>query len=287
MRGDRSSTWLHPIRRMYQRRSLAALVTRHVDLRGRGLDLGVRVVLVADIHAREDWLPRPYVAQLVDAINAVEDVQLVAMVGDFTGDDPSAIEGSCEEYARIAAPAVATLGNHDHWADARRTTAALQSAGVEVLTNRALPLRDVIAGYAREHWVVGIDSCWPRRRSGPGADVAAAMREVPAGAEAIVLGHEPHLATLHEQALHLAGHTHCGQVRSPVLGDWTARMHMPKFSEPYPCRLYELAVDAGSDVPAHHRTMGDRRWVYTTAGVGFSTVDFRLFCPPEIVVVDT
>ena len=102
-----------------------------------------------------------------------------------------------------------------------------------------------------------------------------------------MLGHEPHLATLHEHALHLAGHTHCGQVRSPVIGDWTSRLHMPKYSEPYPCRLYELAVEADAIEPATHRTSGDRRWVYTTAGVGYSTVDFRLFCPPEIVVIDT
>jgi predicted MPP superfamily phosphohydrolase len=280
----------HPIRRAFQRRTRWTLVTRHVDLRARGLDLGLRILLVADIHAREDWFPRACVATLVDEMNAVEGVDLIAMVGDFTGNDPSSVEGSAQEYARLNAPAVATLGNHDHWAGPTHAINALEAVGIPVLTNRALALRDVVPGYTRDHWVAGIDSCWPGardRRRDTRPDVAAAMRDIPVGAEALVLGHEPHLATLHEQALHLAGHTHCGQVRSPVLGDWTARMHMPRYSEPYPCRLYELAVEAGGPTPAHHRTAGDRRWVYTTAGVGYSTVDFRLFCPPEIVVIDT
>ncbi|MCW2950095.1 MAG: phosphohydrolase [Thermoleophilia bacterium] len=266
------------------------LVTRHVDLRTRGLDLGLRILLVSDIHAREDWFPRACVAKLVDEMNAVEGVDLIAMVGDFTGNDPSSIESSADEYQRLRAPVVATLGNHDHWAEPQHATAALERVGVTVLSNRALPVREIVDGYERDHHIVGIDSCWPGRRgerTHGGADVGAAMRDVPDDAEALVLGHEPHLATLHEHALHLAGHTHCGQVRSPILGDWTSRLHMPRFSEPYPCRLYELGVEPCSTALANHRTMGRRRWVYTTAGVGYSTVDFRLFCPPEIVVIDT
>lgn len=279
-----------PLRRIYQRRTNWTLVTRHVDLRGRGLDLGLRVLLVADIHARDEWFPRASVATLVDAMNAVEGVDLIAMVGDFTGNDPSPLEWAAPELQRLTAPAVATLGNHDHWANPKHATEALEGAGISVLTNRAMAVRDIVPGYDRDHWVVGIDSCWPGKRgmkARRGGDVDAAMRDVPEGVEALVLGHEPHLATLHEHALHLAGHTHCGQVRSPLLGDWTSRLHMPKYSEPYPCRLYELAVEAGGLEPVTHRTLGDRRWVYTTAGVGYSTVDFRLFCPPEIVVIDT
>lgn len=280
------------LRRFHQRRDRLSIVTRHVDLRRRGSSLGLRIVLVADIHARADWFPPPCVELLVDTIRAVDDVDLVAMVGDFTGDDPAAIEGSASEYARIDAPVVASLGNHDHWADAPRATSALEAAGVHVLTNRAVPASSVLrAEHAASDdlWFVGIDSCWTRRGSGPGADPVAAFADVPGDAEAVVLGHEPHIATMHEQALHLAGHTHCGQVRTPIFGDWTARMHMPRFSGPYPCRLYELPVThrPGSS-PLHDArvTSRDRRWVYTTAGVGYSTVDFRLFCPSEIVVLD-
>ncbi len=275
--------------RWIQRRGLEHLQTHHVDLRERGLDLGVRILLVSDVHARDDWFPRPNVARLVDEINAVDGVDLVALTGDFVGNDVTAAEWSAEEYARIEAPAAAVLGNHDHWTDAARVQRALEGAGVEVLTNRAMPLRDAAGGRgAAGAWIAGIDSCWTWRRStGPGADPAAAFADVPTGADVVVLGHEPHLATMHEHVLHLAGHTHLGQVRTPLFGDWTARMHMPRYSEPYPCRLYEVPVATeGSDLPPNHRTRRNRRWVYTTAGVGFSTVSLRAFCPPELVILD-
>jgi predicted MPP superfamily phosphohydrolase len=270
-----------------QRRSLAKLRVRHVDLRARGLDLGMRLLLASDLHAREDWFPRPLVSQLVDAINEIEGVDLVTLLGDFVGNDITAIDWSAEEYARITAPVAGVLGNHDHWLDAAYVESVLQSAGVRMFTNRAAPLADVVPAYDGDAWLAGIDSCWTRRGStGPGADPDTAFHEVPTDAEVIVMGHEPWLATMHEHALHLAGHTHCGQVRTPLFGDWTARMHMPRFSEPYPCRLYEVAVEQHETLPDTHRSARDTRFVYTTAGVGYSTVDVRAFCPPELVILD-
>lgn len=283
-----AATLLTPGRAIVQRRSLHSIRVRRVDLRARGSRLGVRVLVASDIHARPDWFPRPLVARLVDAINAVEGVDVVTLLGDFVGNDLPSIEWSSEEYARIAAPTAAVLGNHDHWLDAAHVETTLVQAGVQVLTNRALPLAELIGGDTGV-WIAGIDSCWPRRGStGPGADADAAFGAVPDDAEVIVLGHEPHLATMHEHVLHLAGHTHRGQIRTPVLGDWTARMHMPRFSEPFPAALYECDVDAApqASLPANRRTALERRWIYTTGGVGYSTVDTRIFCPPEIVVVD-
>lgn len=276
-----------PARAFFQRRSLSLLRIRNVDLRSRGLDLGIRVVVASDLHARADWFPRPLVARVVDEINAIEDVDVVALLGDFVGNDLGAIDWSCEEYARIQAPVAGVLGNHDHWLDAAYVEQALVDAGVRMLTNRAMSLADLLPGHEGGTWIAGIDSCWTQRGStGPGADPDAAFANVPADTDVVVLGHEPWLATMHEHVLHLAGHTHCGQIRTPIFGDWTARMHMPRYSEPYPCRLYEVPVDTHAQLPATHRTTRDTRWVYTTAGVGFSTVDVRAFCPPELVVID-
>jgi len=279
---------LAPLRPLVQRRSIDVLRVRHVDLAERGLGLGLRIAVASDLHARNDWFPREHVARVVDAINDLEGIDLVLLLGDFVGDDLSAIDWSAQEYARIEAPTAAVLGNHDHWLDAAYVQSALeQVGGMQVLTNRAVPMTTIVPDARDALWLAGIDSCWTRRNStGPGADADAAFADVPEGADVVVLGHEPHLATMHEHVLHLAGHTHCGQVRTPVLGDWTARMHMPRFSEPYPCRLYEVDV-ASSGLPATHRTTRDRRWIYTTAGVGYSTVSVRAFCPPELVVIET
>jgi predicted MPP superfamily phosphohydrolase len=279
---------MNPLRHIWQRRTADGLQVRHVDLRERGLDLGVRILLASDLHARDDWFPRSQVARVVDAINEVEGVDLVTLLGDFVGNDLTAIDWSSEEYARIDAPTAAVLGNHDHGLEAAYVERTLDAAGVTMLTNRAVPLASVTRdGAGGDAWLAGIDSAWTRKRStGPGADPDAAFADVPAGTDTIVLGHEPHLATLHEHVLHLAGHTPCGQVRTPLFGDRTARLHMPRFSEPYPCRLYEVETGARPALAPTHRTTRPRRWVYTTAGVGYSTIDLRMFCPPELVVID-
>jgi predicted MPP superfamily phosphohydrolase len=278
---------MNPLRAIYQRRTAVPLRVRHVDLRSRGLDLGVRLLLASDLHARDDWFDREAIASVVDAINRVEDIDVVLLLGDFVGNDLSAIDWSADEYARIEAPTAGVLGNHDHWLDAAYIQRTLEQAGVEMLTNRAMPLAQVARdGRGGNAWIAGIDSAWTRRNStGPGADADAAFADVPPDADVIVLGHEPWLATLHEHALHVAGHTHCGQVRTPFFGDRTARMHMPRFSEPYPCRLYEVETQPHSSLPDTHRTTRSRRWIYTTGGVGYSTIDLRLFCPPELVVI--
>ena len=277
----------HVLRSLWQRTSISPLAVQYVDLTRRGLALGQRIVLATDLHARDDWFPRELVATTVDAINDIPDVSFVTLVGDYVGDELEPIEWSSQEYGRITAPTYATLGNHDHWVDAMAVSAALEANGVEMLTNRAVPLAPATPAGAPELWLAGIDSCWTRRGSnGPGCDPEAAFAEVPDNAEAIVLGHEPHLATMHEHVLHLAGHTHRGQVRVPLLGEWGARVHMPRFSEPYPSGLYEVPTEQPSPLPARRRTSGDRRFVYTSGGVGYSTINLRILCPPEIVVLD-
>jgi uncharacterized protein len=276
-----------PLRSIAQRRSIHALRVRRVNLRRRGLDLGLRVVVASDLHARDDWFPRQHVAHVVDVINEIEGADLVTLLGDFVGDDVSAIHWSAEEYARIATPTAAVLGNHDHWTDAALVQHTLEDAGVEVLTNRAIAASQLVQSARADVWLAGIDSCWVRRgTTGQGANPAAAFADVPQDADVVVLGHEPWLATMHEHVLHLAGHTHCGQVRTPLLGNWTARLHMPRYSAPYPCWLHEVELEQDPELPASHRGRHPSRFVYTTAGVGYSTVDLRMFCPPEIVVLD-
>ncbi len=242
---------------LLQRRDVTHVVTRSVQLPRR---TGNRIVLVSDIHARDDWFPREHVASIVARINQIEDIDLVALVGDFVGDDVSAIDWAAEELGRIEAPIAATLGNHDHWTDARYVSNALERAGIEVLTNRLIRISGGTA-------VAGLDSCW-----GGNPDPEAAFADADPVEPVIVLGHEPWLGTLHSQFLHLAGHTHHGQVRPPFVARWVSPRYMPRFSMPWPAGLYRLP---------------EGRFVYTSAGIGYSTVDTRVLCPPEIVVLDT
>lgn len=235
---------------------------RHIRVRRAPIPgaRGARFALVSDIHARDDWFPAGHVRRVVERVNALAGIDAVLLLGDFVGDDVTAIDWAARELGRLSAPTYAVLGNHDHWTDPGRITRELERAGIQLLTNRHRDLGT--AGL----YLAGIDSCW-----GGAPDPERAFHGIPHDAPVVVLGHEPHLATLHEQYLHLAGHTHHGQVRSPLFGEFVARRNYVRFSQPFPRGLYARSENS---------------FVYTTGGVGYSTVSFRVACPPEIVVIE-
>lgn len=216
-------------------------------------------MLVADFHADAHFMPPARARQVVELVNSVDDVDMIAMPGDFIGHDVNAIDGLAAELARLDAPAFASLGNHDHYEGAGRVTAALEGAGIDVLTDQAVPFGD------HGIWIIGLDSCEA------GVAAPGLVRSlVPGDARCVVLGHEPFLATRHQEALHLAGHTHHGQVRIPGI----PLRYLPRYSRPYPEGLARVDAPSGG------------RFVYTTAGVGSTTLPIRIGAPPEIVVID-
>lgn len=236
------------------------LRVRHV--RAPQVGIGLRFVIAADLHADDDLFPAWAVAAVVDAIEAVPAVDAVLMPGDFVGHDPRAIEWCAAELGRISAPTFASLGNHDLEADDCSVRAALEAVGITVLVNEAVSL-------VGDVWIGGLDSL-----SWGDPDVRAMERMVPGGdaVRCVVLGHEPALATRHHQRLHVAGHTHNGQVRLPGLPP----LVLPSYSRPYVEGLHRIAP----------RGRTGERWAYTTAGIGSTTLPLRIGAPPEIVVLD-
>ncbi len=230
------------------------LRTRHLQL---PLGLGQRWVVASDIHAHDEWMPAGRIDELVHTINAIDGVDAVLMPGDFVCDDASVIDWAAERLEGLVAPAIATLGNHDHQTDPLRIADALRAAGVEVLADECVePAPGLL--------LAGMESLY----AGGGSD--AFIRDVrgPEHERVVVLVHEPAAGTRHAADLQLAGHTHHGQVRLPLL---TRALVLPRHSEPYPQGLYHVDGE---------------RWVYTTAGVGYSTAPLRFRAPAEIVVVD-
>jgi len=101
------------------------------------------------------------------------------------------------------------------------------------------------------------------------ADVDKALAGAPRGAVKLLLAHEPDLADLvrpdHGVALQISGHTHGGQVRLPVAGP----LILPPMGQKYVAGLCKA--------PACH--------VYVSRGLGTTQVPVRLFCPPEITLI--
>ncbi len=250
----------------------AALEVTHTVIESDRVGEPVRIAFVADMQRRD--ADPSFVARAVAEINAAEP-DIVAMGGDY-------IEASTPELPSIAAlrdvrapgGAFAVLGNHDYGVfgpekESMRANERLaaevagylsEGGAVRVLRNE---VADAAGGRVR---IAGLDSYWAGMRDESALD---ALR----GEEAyrVVLVHNQDGMALGSESarpadLYLFGHTHCGQVRLPLLGS------VPKalgFEGEYDYRHYEVA--------------GGSAHVYTTCGLSPWP---RLLNPPEVSVID-
>jgi uncharacterized protein len=134
--------------------------------------------------------------------------------------------------------------------------------GIQMLINDAVP----VPGTDGDIWLIGVDDPYDYRCD----DLPGAMSSVPPDSFKILLAHAPELYQAAESQgidLYLAGHTHAGQIRFPIIGSVRHNAKCPKaFSHGHWC---------------HGRMQG-----YTTAGVGCSTLRVRFNCPPEVVLIE-
>jgi len=223
-----------------------------------GLD-GLRVALVADLHAGMGHGTPARTAAIVDRVLALgADVNL--LLGDFLdstplGDGRARACDVARELARLPR-SMAVLGNHDWRAAGPAMGWALREAGVTVLENDAVPVRDGL-------WVAGVADS---RHRFP--DLDAALRKPPQDAAVLLAAHDPDLfpEVPGRVALTVAGHLHGGQVNVPML----RRAALPtRFGERY---IHGHVIERG-------------RHLYVSAGLGTSGLPLRLRRPPEVPVL--
>lgn len=239
---------------------------RRASLALPGLPAGsppLRVLLVSDIHvAGPDMSPERLTA-IVATMNGL-DPDLVLIAGDLISDRKVAtrtysLADAIAPLARLK-PRLGTfavLGNHDHWRDATEARHALAAARVTVLDNEAVQAGPLAIG--------GLDDAFTRHE-----DLAAtveAMRRLP-GAR-LLLSHspDPFPDVPSDIKLMLAGHTHCGQIRLPLVG---ALSTMSRYGERYACGLV--------------RENG--KVLITGAGLGTSLLPLRIGAPPEMWLIE-
>ena len=239
-------------------------LTRYVVSSARlpaGLD-GLKIAHLSDIHYSGEQPAERKALELVRDV--APDVVL------FTGDllryvecAPMAIRYLAEFRAPMGV--VAVLGNHDRrlsltegWLETE-----LRALGIRVLLNESLSLRRD----DDELWAIGVDD--PHS----GLDcLHCALEGVPPNAYRIVLAHTPGLyrgAMALEVDLVLSGHTHGGQVRLPLLG-------------PVVTNVPGLPRRLGAGLTR----LSDRTTLIVSHGIGLTWFQLRLFCPPEVVMVE-
>ena len=184
---------------------------------------------------------------------------LVLVSGDLVRDSRSLPAAAAFLQALEARLGVFVVwGNHDYRDGvAEEGAAALEAAGVRVLRNSSVFVRHPIG---RIH-IAGIDDPVTGRDN-----LARAMRRVPRRDFCILLSHSPEIvASLGnwDVDMVLAGHTHGGQVRLPLIG----AIWMPPGTRGFP----EGWFDVGRDVRLH-----------VSRGLGWSILPMRLFCRPRI-----
>jgi predicted MPP superfamily phosphohydrolase len=214
----------------------------------------LRVVHVTDTHFAPS-LPWNYYRSIAERINE-ESPDLILMTGDFVSkiDYVPLLEKwlSLPLQARLGKYAV--LGNHDYWAKATSPVReALEQAGVRVLSGRCVN--------AHRHVVLcGTEWPWGEDFSGP------ALTD---GEFVVALSHTPDNVYGLSGRAHavFSGHYHGGQWRVPGIGS----LIVPS--------VFGRRFDQG-----HFTVAGTD--LFVSAGLGADYPPIRIFCPPELLVVD-
>ena len=222
---------------------------------------GLRIGFITDSHVGP-FISADDLARATDLL-AAERPDVILLGGDYVSESPRYIGGAIDVVRKLVSEThlggFAVLGNHDINVSAPKVMAALEDAGIPVLRDAAAS----VTFKGETLWMAGIDETLLGR-----PNPSAAFAQVPKGAAAIALWHEPQFAE-HAAAqgafLQLSGHTHGGQIRLPGVGAVGLPIHGKR---------YVMGLN-------HAGPMA----IYTARGVGVYRPPLRFNCPPEVTLL--
>jgi predicted MPP superfamily phosphohydrolase len=226
-----------------------------------------RIAQISDIHYDEYTEPS-FVRRVVGQVNQLAP-DLVLLTGDYISNTPLGREFAyqamhrCAEVLReLACPLrFAVMGNHDSILGAPTIRPILAAVGIPLLVNQHVAIERA----GQRLWLCGIHD--PVTHI---PDLESAIPEKPDG-PVLLMSHGPDYADnvlAHPRGplvdLMLAGHSHGGQVRLPIVG----ALHLVDGGRKYVQGLFRLG----------------QMQLYVNRGIGTVGLPFRLNCPPEITL---
>ena len=214
----------------------------------------LKVAVISDLHV--DDSPENYSAlRLVVADVLESQPDFILLLGDYT-QHPDSISSLSQHADRVGErlgelsriPTIAVLGNYENWSAPGLWAHSLTANGIRVLRNEVA----MIESGNQSACFRGLGDAFTGQLRY--VDFPAECRELPK----ITLTHDP-AGAFHPdvQGVVFAGHTHCGQIRLPIIGSPWIPSDAPDDAT---CGLYE-------DVD---------RFLWVSSGVGTSILPVRL-----------
>jgi len=220
----------------------------------------LRLAVISDIHLG-GYRDELWAKKIVERVNTLK-ADAVIIDGDVVTTPTGIDELAPFRDLQSTYGSFASLGNWDYRIGAVDVRKRLGSYGVKMLWNRSVK----VGSGAKELRLIGLDDFIYGQ-----PDWDTAMSEVPADAVKVLVVHNPDFAPqaeLHGINLAVTGHTHCGQIRLPLIG-------------PVP----PLPTHIGRQFDCGLFDYGQLK-LFITPGVGEFGPRARFFNPAEISVLD-
>lgn len=223
---------------------------------------GLRIVHLTDLHYGF-LMPLTMIEHVVERANGLKP-DLIVCTGDYVHERKSAKQIDLvwpvlsQLKARMGVYSV--LGNHDHWADAKRSAYWLKRSGQD-LRHRAVRIERE-GGHI---WLAGAGDLWNDHRPLDGV-----LADIPDSDCRLVLAHNPDTADSHYSKrcdLLISGHTHGGQINIPFVGPPLLSVR----NKEYTCGL---------------KRSSRGKPVFISRGIGWTIYPVRFNCYPEIAVLE-
>jgi predicted MPP superfamily phosphohydrolase len=216
----------------------------------------LRIVHLTDLHVHPR-LPVEYYQRVVDLAEQTQP-DLVVFTGDFITnlDCLPKLREVLRPIAKVETFAV--LGNHDYWTDPEAVAKVVTGSGLRLVTNESA----IVTVDGQKVIITGYDYPWGTREKSISPQDGTSLH--------VVLSHTPdNIYRLAESSADIvfSGHYHAGQIRLPFLGS----IVVPS--------IYGRRFDHG-----HFIVKGTH--LFVSSGVGAASPAFRIYCKPDIFVVD-